>query len=192
MQPGVGVRPKPRSAPADGRRSGLGAGAKSLSDAALYAHVQDLRRKESILQAELVALRTRRRQREAGTLARAASSNSPTVERLRKTLVEVQRKRELIAAKNKELQQTKLRVRPRDLRTLQRAREVLEPKLGERDDENREAEDQLALERAKIEKLQRQQREALRRSQDQRMELYRELIEERILKDELAAEPEQY
>ena len=53
-------------------------------------------------------------------------------------------------------------------------------------------EDQLALERAKIEKLQRQQREALRRSQDQRMELYRELIEERILKDELAAEPEQY
>ena len=79
-------------------------------------------------------------------------------------------------------------MRPKDIHTLQRARALVQPKLGACDEENDRAESQLAEAQAAVDRLARQQREQLRRSQDARFDLARELVEERILKTELATD----
>ena len=187
LQAGVGIRIQPR-------RGGVGAPPvrpqPPLSREMLYEQLQLARRRESVLQTELVALRTRRRQREARAIAatKSASSTSPAAARLHAELLELQRKRDIIVEKSRELQQTKRRVRPKDIHTLQRARALVQPKLGACDEENDRAESQVAEAQAAVDRLARQQREQLRRSQDARVDLARELVEERILKFELATD----
>ena len=116
------------------------------------------------------------------------SRASPAAARLHAELLELQRKRDIIVEKSRELQQTKRRVRPKAIHTLQRARALVQPKLGACDEENDRAESQVAEAQAAVDRLARQQREQLRRSQDARVDLARELVEERILKFELATD----
>ena len=94
----------------------------------------------------------------------------------------------MLAEKTRELHHTKLRVRPKDIQTLERAKALVQPKMGEVEraaegDAAKAAEVQGAIDR-----LARRQREQLQLSQHQRDDLERELIEERILREELAAE----
>ena len=102
-------------------------------------------------------------------------------------LLSLQKKRELIAEKTRALQHTKLRVRPSDMKTLQRAKALVAEQPGA-SGELREEEEAVASAEAAIERLARKQREQLALSQRRRGNLARELVEERILREELAAE----
>jgi hypothetical protein len=219
LQAGVGLRIQPRASSSAsagrigvgggrvggvGGRGGVGGGASGsaagrgggaappLSVARLEEELQLARRRATILEAELIALRTRRRQRESRALAssKTHAGASPSVARLHEQLLSLQRQREALAQKSRELQQTKRKVRPKDIHTLQRARALVEPKLTARDAEQDAAEAKLKEVQAGVDKLSQQQRDQLYRSQEARNALQRELIEERILKLELADEPD--
>ena len=147
-----------------------------------------------MLEAELLALKTRRRQREQKAIstskAVAAPGKSALARHLRDELIELQKKREVLAEKTRELQHTKLRVRPKDIKTLERARALVEPKVGDHAKQAQADADKAAEVQATIDKLARRQREQLQLSQRGRAIVERELIEERILREELAAEHE--
>ena len=160
----------------------------------LYAALMSMRRKESALEAELMALKTRRRQREqrAMTAARAAAGISPAAARLRDELMAVQRQRDLIAEKGRELEQTRLRVRPKDIATLQRAKALVAKTQEAVDEQRRKSEGDLGAVQGRIDRLARVQRERLELSHRHRAALQRERLEGRILREELAFEMEEY
>ena len=75
--------------------------------------------------------------------------------------------------------------------TLQRARALVNPHNADLDAEATNAEEEAVdAAQAGVDRLRARQRELLQSSQRERMHLERELIEERILRDELAAEAE--
>ena len=156
----------------------------------LYGQLLAMRRREAVLEAELVAIKTRRRQREAKALgaAKAAAALSPAAARLRDELLVVQRHRDSIAEKQRQLEQAQLRVRPKDLATLQRARELVARTSGDMEEHRRRTEGELSAAQGRIDRLARLQRERLESSHRRRASLQRERLEGRILREELAKE----
>ena len=156
----------------------------------LYGQLLAIRRREAVLEAELVAIKTRRRQREAKALgaAKAAAALSPAAARLRDELLVVQRHRDSIAEKQRQLEQAQLRVRPKDLATLQRARELVARTSGDMEEHRRRTEGELSAAQGRIDRLARLQRERLESSHRRRASLQRERLEGRILREELAKE----
>ena len=108
--------------------------------------------------------------------------------RLKDELTRLQKQRELIATKARELQQTRLRVRPKDVATLQRARQLVNPDGADLRAASQEEDREVDGAQKAVDRLQRKQRELLQSSQARRADLERELVEERILRDELAGE----
>lgn len=96
------------------------------------AKVDQLRRLETKLQGELDAMRTRRRQWEAraksGASARSAArgDESHVLTTLRAELMQLRQKHEQAEVRLRGLKQQRLRVRPKDIQTLDRARSLLE------------------------------------------------------------------
>ena len=156
----------------------------------LYGQLLAMRRREAVLEAELIAIKTRRRQREAKALgaAKAAAALSPAAARLRDELLVVQRHRDSIAEKQRQLEQAQLRVRPKDLATLQRARELVARTSGDMEEHRRRTEGELSAAQGRIDRLARLQRERLESSHRRRASLQRERLEGRILREELAKE----
>jgi hypothetical protein len=165
-----------------------GAGGAGRED--LYGQLLAMRRREAVLEAELIAIKTRRRQREAKALgaAKAAAALSPAAARLRDELLVVQRHRDSIAEKQRHLEQSQLRVRPKDLATLQRARELVARTSGDTEEHRRRTEGELSAAQGRIDRLARLQRERLESSHRRRASLQRERLEGRILREELAKE----
>jgi hypothetical protein len=153
----------------------LASGASGAGREDLYGQLLAMRRREAVLEAELIAIKTRRRQREAKALgaAKAAAALSPAAARLRDELLVVQRHRDSIAEKQRHLEQSQLRVRPKDLATLQRARELVARTSGDTEEHRRRTEGELSAAQGRIDRLARLQRERL---------------EGRILREELAKE----
>ena len=149
-----------------------------------------MRRREAALQGELVALRTRRRQGEQRALAsaKAAATLSSHGARLRDDLLSLQRQREQLAEKSRELEQSRLRVRPKDIATLARAQKLLAKSAEGVDEMRRSAQSELDAAQARIDRLAKVQRERLEVSHRRRESLQRELLEGRILREELAGE----
>ena len=156
----------------------------------LYDRLLGLRQYQSILEGELVAIRTRRRQTEQRALVhtKISTPSSPLLTRLRDELRMVQKEREDLAEKRRELEQTRVRVRPKDIVTLQRAKALLARSQCGAEEERRQWESELAHIRGRIERLGRQQRERLELSHRCRAALQRERLESRILREELANE----
>jgi hypothetical protein len=168
----------------------LASGASGAGREDLYGQLLAMRRREAVLEAELIAIKTRRRQREAKALgaAKAAAALSPAAARLRDELLVVQRHRDSIAEKQRHLEQSQLRVRPKDLATLQRARELVARTSGDTEEHRRRTEGELSAAQGRIDRLARLQRERLESSHRRRASLQRERLEGRILREELAKE----
>ena len=80
-----------------------------------------------------------------------------------------------------------MRVRPKDIKTLARAKALVNPHGVDLNAEVvAKEEEEVAAVQAAVDRLARRQRELLQTSQRKRSTLERELIEERILRDELA------
>ena len=207
-QPGVGVnrfsrRSHPPRPTADARQ-GVAIGAQHslpvstsrppppppapLNREALHEALLASGRKESALASELTALRTRRRQLEQRAInaAKAAATVSPHAARLRDDLLAIQRQRERLAEKTRELELQRTRVRPKDIATLQRAKELMAKTQGGVDEARRQSAGEVEAAQARVERLARQQRDRLETSHRQHASLLREQIEGRVLREELA------
>ena len=162
----------------------------------LASQLSEAQRKESVLQAELVALKTRRRQRENRALAAskvaASTATTPSAARLRDELMQLQKQRDLIATKTRELQANKRRVRPNDIKVIERARALVNPEgMNLQAEAVAREEEAVDAAQAQVDRLALRQRDLLQVSQTRRATLARELVEERLLREELAAEVEE-
>jgi len=99
---------------------------------------------------------------------------------LRDELIMVQRQRDLVAEKTRELQANKLRVRPKDVKTLARAKALVNPNGVDLNAEAvRGEEESVAQAQAQVDRLSRRQRVLLQETQGKRVDLERDLVEER-------------
>ena len=184
------IRPR-RVGSAPVKRGAGGAYVPSGSVESLTTQLAEARSKETVLQAELLALKTRRRQREGRALAASklasSTANSAESSRLKDELIHLQKQRDLLSDKTRELQSTKMRVRTRDLKTLALAKNLVNPHGIDLEAEARSNEEEAVLAaQAQVDRLQRRQRELLISTQKRRATLERELVEERVLRDALA------
>ena len=100
----------------------------------------------------------------------------------------IERMRRENKEKRRELETTRLRVRPKDIATLQRAKALVAKTQGAVDEQRRDTAKDLAAVQVRIDRLARQQRERLELSHRRRGALLRERLEVRILREALAEE----